>query len=282
MTAARAAEDAGDLAKAIGLYRKATNARPSRELADKMTALRSQLAFAEGRDLERQSRLKDAEKKYVESDSVLPNDAAKAALKDLGRTVDRQSYVQAADAAMTAGDYATAINLYQNAMKLGPDTATQGKLNQAVIRQKTGEAQQAMNRWDLDKAGSLLDESLQLDPTDAQTNRAKVELNVRTSYRGLMAKGDAARSRSLFGDAGTAYRAARDKLKGTNISTDEITQRINDTEFDSWIAKARASIEARQWTEARAFLKSAQHMRDNQTVRDLLSEVDRNDPDNAK
>lgn len=282
MTAARAAEDAGDLAKAIGLYRKASNARPSRELADAMTSMRSRLAFAEGRDLERQGRLKDAEKKYVESDSILPNDAAKTALKDLGRTVDRQSYVQTADAAMAAGDYATAINLYQNAMKLGPDTATQGKLNQAVIRQKTGEAQAAMNRWDLDKAGSLLDESLQLDPTDAQTNRAKAELNVRMSYRGLMAKGDAARSRSLFGEAGTAYRAARDKLKGTSISTDEITQRINDTEFDSWIAKARASIEARQWTEARAFLKSAQHMRDNQTVRDLLSEVDRNDPDNAK
>ena len=273
---ARRAEQENNYDDAIRHYRNANRIQPSDEFKQKITELTQKRHYRNGVRAQRQGNLNLAKDEFTRA---LPYAPAKRALEDLGQIVDKNSYVQAGDNAMANREYDKAIDLYKKALSISHDGETAAKLARARLRLKVNELASAMSRNDLKAADRLMEQAIALDPSDAELRRLQAELQLRQQYARLIAEGDEYRQQSLFGNALTSYRKALNLITGTSIDTTEVKQRLSDTEYDSWLAKGRAAMEARQWRQARAALKSAQRERDTQVVRDLLTEVDRNDPD---
>ncbi len=276
---AQAAEDRGDYAAAINLYRQANDLKPSDDLRDRVSELRRRRAYQSGRDAELGGDFVTAEEQYLDA---LPLPEAKQSLQRLGKVVTKKALVEAADAAAAAGDDARARQLYQQVLdEMGPDAAVQRKLNDVTVRMETEQARAALDAGDLDAARKHLDNALAIDPAHPEANRLAEDLRVYQEYRDQLKVGDAARGKSDFGQAIEAYLQARQTLRGTGIDTTEIEKRLEDAEYDSWIAKARAAIEARQWKLARAHLKSAENVRRQATelIQRLREEINQNDPE---
>jgi len=277
---ARSAEDRSDFAAALSLYRQVDDIKPSNKLKDKMTELRRRRAYQEGRDAEMASDFDTAEAKYKQA---LPLPEAKQALERLGQAVTRQSLVQAAESAMASNKYSEAVELYEQAQDIQTTPEIERKLNRAKVRMNANRAREALNANDLSAARNYIDQALAIDPTDPEVNRAAEDLRIYKEYREFREAGDQARRASDFGSAIEAYRKARETLKGTGIDMSEINKRLEDTEYDSWIAKAKVAIEARDWKQARAHLKAAENVRRQTTdlIQRLRREIEANAPDDA-
>jgi len=278
LSLARRAENEGNLEAARDEYRKVNKMDPDPQWQDKITELSQKIHYRAGVRAQKQGNLNLAKDEF---NRALPYPPAKRALEDLGQMVDKNAYVQAGDNAASRGDHAKAIDLYNKALEIDHDGETAAKLARARLREKVAEASAAVNRGDLDEAENLAKQARQMDPSDPELSRLQAQLQLLTEYTRLIEEGDTYRADSLFGNALTSYRKALNLITGTTVDPTEVKQRLSDTEYESWIAKGRAAIEARQWQMARGHLKTAQRERDTQTVRDLLAEVNRHDPDNA-
>lgn len=273
LSKAQQAEAAGNYAAAIARYQNANRLRPSEDLRNRIRQLQARQALQRGRDLLARGDREGARMAFMESLSSADTPEAREALGRIKVANQRESHLQAAETAYAAGDYPGAINQYKLAQQIESTADVQRRINAAELRMSVAKAKAALARWDLDTSREHLTEAQRLDENDVELNRAMAEYTVRRTYRDLIAEGDALRERALYGDAIQKYRKARDTAAGTPLNTDDVTRRLQDTEFDSLIARARHAMEGYQWTRAKGLLKAAQSMRDNQVVQQLLAEV---------
>ena len=270
------AESGNNLDEAIKLYQQINRQRPSKEYQDKITQLTQKSHYNRGRQYEKQDRPKDAIREY---EAALPYPPAKRALEDLGRKIGIEEIMQAARAAKAARDWQKMLDLLAEVKNPSPEAETLRR--EANLRLLVAAGAAAIGRDDLDTAQAKLADAAKIDPNDAELRRLQAELQLKRDYDRLIADGDAARARSEHGKALELYRKALNLIVGTSIPLDPVKQRLQETEYESFVFKARSAMDARQWQQARAYLKAAQRMKDSQIVRDMLVEVNLNDPDGA-
>lgn len=270
---ARSAEAEGNLGKAITGFAKANRIRPSDQLTQKLAELRARQALERGYELLREGDRDGAAQAFTASLGYQETEAAREALKRIEVTNQRELFVESGQASLTAGDFDKAIGLFEQAQRLHRTADVEALINQAKLRRATRQAFDALGRWELDQAKAALDRAMALDPSDMRANQAMDEYNTRKTYREHLAEGDELREHGLFGQAILAYRRARQAIADTSIDAGQINQRLEDTEFENLMAQARNAIEGRQYKRARALLLSAQRMRDNTQVQQLLDEV---------
>jgi tetratricopeptide (TPR) repeat protein len=267
-----------NLPAAITEYEKARALRPSQELTDTILKLRAKLSLQRGYEQLSSGDREAARASFTEAASLDPaNGEAKAALQQIQTANQRELFISSGETAFTAGDYQAAINHFNNAQAINTTPEVQARINAARLRLTVAQAREAMESGNLDLATTRLDAAMAMQPTDAQANAVMEELSVRRNYREHLTNGDGLRDKSLFDDALSEYRKAREAIKGSSIAPDEINQRLTDTEYENLMAQARHAIEARKWPQAKALLKTAQKMRDTQAIRTLLEQVDANE-----
>lgn len=271
----KAAEEAGDLDRAITAYSRANRIRPAELIQKRINRLKGEQEYQAGLRLLEQGRFGEAADRFTAALGFNPEHAAaKSRLEEMKVADQADSFIQAADRAFSAGDFQTAIKQYENAGELAGMSLVSDKLDRARLRYGTQQAQEAMARWDLETARQALDEAMRISPDDPLVNRLSEDLALRQQYQQYLAVGDEAREESRFGDAIAEYRKARDLIKGTDIDPEEVDRRLADTEYDSLIARARSAMQVQQWDIAKAFLITAGRKRDTEEVRKLLAEVD--------
>lgn len=270
VAAARAAQEAGDLAGAIQAYQRAQQLQQDADIARTLNDLRGQQALQEGLQLLSEGKTEAAQAALTRSLRYRESQQARDALAQLASSHRRSGFIADGDQATATGDYEAAITQYQNALALGQTSDVQDKLRSAQVNHFIQQANAAANQGNLDDAHRLLRQAQQLAPSNTQVNLALTQIDVRRQYHQYLAAGDDARQRSDFGDAKRQYRRALQTLE-----TDEVHRRLDDTEYAHLIAQARSYIANEEYASAKALLLSASQMRPSEQVRDMIAEVDK-------
>ena len=281
MTQAQAAEGRAELPAAVTAYVQANTIRPSQQLDDKISKLRSQIALAEGQRLQAAGNLEGAKTKYNEAlgfDST--NQRASELLSQIGMANDKAAALDAANTAFSAGNYEQAINHYKRALAIAPDPDTQQKLNEATVRSHVEKALGHFTSLDLDAARSELAQAKRLSPNDREANALDSRIHDLQTLQDLIADGDRLRNESQYNAAKKKFEQAVQHAKSAGLNPKPAQDRKFNAEFDHLVAQARAAMEVSQWNLARGLIKTAQRMRSTEQLEAMLREINDHDPEN--
>jgi tetratricopeptide (TPR) repeat protein len=183
-------------------------------------------------------------------------------------TIEKQSQVDSARRAEAIGDLVQAAGHYRGALKHGPDEELLADLRRVEAGIALAQAEQLLASGQIDKAGSELAKAKKLAPDNPAIDEAIKRHEQHTRYRDFVSTGDAFAEKGRFAQATRAYRQARDVM-----STDQIKQRLDDTEFNHLLAQARGYIANEQWTSARGILDTAAKLRITDELNQLRQQV---------
>ena len=270
---AAAAESQGDLDQAIDFYRQASDLKQDPAIDAQLKQLRSLRNLQQGLAFLRRHDTPRAEAALTRALGFDPNnEQARAALKSIESSSQKQSFVTAGDTAMRSGDFDTAAQQYRNALDFGADTAVQDKLNQALTRAAVLAGLNALNAGQLDRATQFITQAVRLSPNNRQALAAQRQLKTFGEYQRHLQAGDAARNRSDFGRAKFSYAKAQRIL-----DTPAIRQRLDEAEYEHLIAQARAFLQAKEYAPARSLLRIAASRRMTDEIQSLLDAADQED-----
>ncbi len=236
----------------------------------KLQYFQGRAAYDLARQKEQEGDLPGAIKLYRDALAMADYQPAQAELERLKVTGEKAGILQAGDSAMASGNYDVAIRHYQDYLKISPDSAVSGKLRDARVNKALQEARNALGDGKLDEAKKALATVAQLDAGNAAAADITQKIGQITDYRAHLAKGDAYRAQSKFGEAKREYNKASDIL-----NTPEVAQRKADTEYESMVAFARRDVEAENWVGAKGWLNTARGIRDTEEVRKMLEIVNK-------
>ncbi len=272
---ARQAENARQYAQAITLYQQTQAIQHSADTEARIRKLRARQALEQGMGYMTTDNFDAAAQQFIKAKGWDPTlTEADEMLKKINVTNTRQRLIDQAESAYAAREYTMCISTCDQILAMGSDADIQQLKNMATLRQSCNEARAAMDEDKLAPAKAKIDRALVIDAADVQANVLLEEYNDRVQYNRYVEAGDAHRAKGEFGSATMAYRNARTVAKQSSaIPIEPIQQRLDNTDYESWMAKARSSIEARLWVEAMGQLKAAERIRDTDEVRKLKVKV---------
>ena len=268
------AELKSDLKAAITAYAAALELNQDEVLLHKMNQLRSRDATDDGRRFLNEGDVEAAEQAFARALGFADNEGARLGLARIASADQRETFMRAGDNALAKGDYDRAIRQYQNALDLINDVAIADKLRSAKVLRYLTLSRQLRRKGRIGEAEKELAQAESLEPCHPAISNARAEQQKWATYQKLLKTGDDYRRQSRFGDAKREYLQAANVLE-----TDEILQRLDDIEYDHWIAQAQSFMRSKNWDSARACLLSAANHRDTEQLRQLFDEVEENLPD---
>ena len=275
LTAGEAAEMSGRLDEAIMQYRRAGALQPGETIDARIARARSRRAFQAGWRLEENGDFQAAGKAYLESLTIWNgNRQAEQGIARIDVTNWKKLLIESGDNAADERDHESAMKYYRRALELDPDAQTQVKLEAVSIRFHVKRAQQLFGVRKLYDARAELRKVLRLDDANAEAQQLLADYDLMDEYLQLVMAGDELRREGAFNAAKRKYLQAKALLAETSSDLDEIRRRINDVDYEGWIASARGALAAGKWARARADLMAAQNIRNTEQVRELIAEVD--------
>lgn len=269
------AERKGDLATAIEAYTRLQTAQPGdTQLPGKIKELRVQVALNEARRLMQSGDTTAAEAAYNRVLALGENAEARSALANIKIAAERQATLRAGDQAMAEGNFERAITQFNQALKLGAGPEVNARINVAKARLQTIAGREAVRSNDLVAAAEAYEAALQLLPEDPEAKRGLSEVRRVQAYRKFMASGEENRKAGKLTEAKSDFLKAREQS-----ATPDVKQRLEDMEYEILIASAKRDMANLQWSSARAWLRTAQGLRNTEEVQSLLRQIARNLPD---
>ncbi|MFG0247741.1 MAG: protein kinase, partial [Phycisphaeraceae bacterium JB051] len=265
---ARTAQRNNQLSQAIDLYNRAQQIRQDPAIDLQINQLRAQIAYQAGQERERAGDLRGATAQYTEALRHADMPQARRAISRINNANERSTLIAAGDDAMAARNYTTAMEHYQNALKMGRDASLRQKLSNAQLEQHYHAGRRALDQANLNVARTELTAASRMAPSDSRVTGALQELDTLAAYTAERDAGDKAREQGDYGAAKMAYYRAR-KI----IDNDEIRKRFDDTEYEHLVARAKHQISIRQFDQARLNLLQAAKVQDTPEVRKLLEQV---------
>ena len=267
---ARAAEAAGDVGAAVLAYSEALRLGTDDELAARVALLKSDAALARGRALFEAGDEEGALVAFTRARSFADTPEARGWLARLGASRQKQTLVDAGDAAFARGEFALAVTQYDMAAQLDDlaDPVLQGKLGDAQVMDLV---QQARGFFDSEQYGvamRIFEQARRLDPESSAVRQGLDRLRAAMRLREALAKGDAALSAGDYAAAREAYLRAQAIEDGAQVAS-----RLDDLEYAHLLAQARSYRAALQWDAAEAVLKTALQVRDTETGRELMRAI---------
>jgi len=269
--------DAREVEDLIVKYRELMQLPQARNDLDRydqrIARLKSDLATLAGLQLMRDGKEKEAQAAFLEALGHADSPKATEMLEQMQAENDYEAVVAAADAALRKGEYASAIRQYDRALGMRPSRAIEDKKYEARRAMRLRAADDAVATGDLDAAKAAFERVLEIDRNNTRAIEGLQRIATQQRYRTLLAEGDAARERGLFGEARKYYEDAQ-----RVINTPAVKDRLKDTQYDHWIAQAKGFMESGRWKAAEDALNVAGGIRRTDLVRQLLTEVKRNAP----
>ncbi|MBL4701943.1 MAG: protein kinase [Phycisphaeraceae bacterium] len=265
---ARTAQRNNQLSQAIESYSRAQQIKEDSAVAQQINQLRAQMAYQVGQERERAGDLQSATTQYTRALSFADMPQARTAIARINNANARATLVSAGDDAMSARNYSTAMEHYQNAIAMGSDTGLRQKLTTAQTQMHYQAGRRALKQSNLAVARKELNAAAAVAPNDSRIITAIAQLKTLSDYTLERDTGDKYRAKGEFGNAKTAYNRAK-KI----ITNDEIRTRLNDTEYEHLVAQAKHHIGVRQFNQARISLRLAGKIHNTDEVRQLLIQV---------
>ena len=246
-------------------------------LEERTGRIKSEQAFAQGRRLHDAGREDEALSAFVRATGYADHPEARGYIQMISQDLATQEAERAGDAAFASREFAAAAKHYEAALVGEDNEGLRQKIRTSKAQMHLARAESLVNAARYDDARVAYADARAADPgVDIQPELAL--LDARNEYDRLKALGDEARQASHFGDADRYYRQARQVIRDTSRDvpgepTPEITALLQDVEYAKWLALARAQIEARQFTEAAATIRTASQIRHTEqleTLRKLL------------
>lgn len=241
---------------AAAAYREALAIRADPEVRQKLNEVAARQSLRRGEQLMQQGRMAQAAAAFQESLDYAYSEQAMNGLKDVQQSQSRAAYIQAGDEALRRNEFAQALRHYQAALNFGIDDTLQERIEDAQIQQFLFEGENELLLGNIQAALERYQRALLVNPEHAETQNRISELQLIIDYRKHLEAADEARARSDFGEAKREYRKAQ-----AIVDTEEVQQRIEDTEFDQLMAQARSYIEVQEFAAARSLLMQAQRIR---------------------
>jgi tetratricopeptide (TPR) repeat protein/predicted Ser/Thr protein kinase len=273
LAAGNQAEASGDLATAITSYESALRIKPDAELEDRVKQLKGRDAFQKGLALEQGGNVEAASAQYRRALEFFENEQAREGLARIQNLDKRTSYVQAGDRAFEAGNFATALAQYGKAQQINTTQDVTQKIAAATINLELQKAQSALSEGKLDDVAAAIAKVNELDPGNKTAEALTQHVGHVKEYVKHRDKGDEFRKASDFGAATREYRLARAVFDPPPA---EIVARINDTEYDSWMAQARNDMKNKDFKAAYPKLLTAMRIKETNEVKQLLAEIQPN------
>ncbi len=263
------AESSGDWPVAARAARRALQLRrDDAALRARLNTVLSRSAYERGRKLEQDGDVGAARAAYLEATGLSENKPASEALARITTVGQQDSLLKAAEDAAAQNNWDAAIRHYEKALEIGPNVDAAAKLKIARLNQKAEQARALIDDGELAKARTMLTEVIQADGEHPLAT-VQVDRLVRLQeYQTAVQRGDALRKESRFGDAMREYRKAREVR-----DTPEVKQRLDEVEYESWLAQARREISVRNWQAANSALLAARNIRVTDEVDKLLADV---------
>ncbi len=251
------AERSADYDKAIQSFEEAIALMEDDSLSSRIQILKSKAAMTKGRALVESGDEAGAQAAFTNALAFDPNNAeARGWLARMNVTIEKRSYIEAGKRAEASGDLLQAASHYRAALQSGPDEQVQSALNRVEAGAALAQAEQLIAQGQLERAGEVLDEAKELQPDSPAVAEAMERHARHVRYRELLKQGDGYAEQGRYAQAKQAFRSARDVMK-----TEEIEQRLDDTEFNHLLAQARGYIANEQWPSARGILSTAAKIR---------------------
>ncbi len=270
----RKAQNEGRLMPAIQAFERARQIRDDGSLTQRIRGLLSQHAYERGRELESRGDMTGANDAYTRALGLNDqNQEARQALNRIKTADQRQRFFDAGRAAMGERNYEQAIAQLKLGLELGEDEWARTELSRAQLLHAVAQGQAALSRDDVEAAQARFSEALAIDPEHEPAQRGLSNVRTWVQYKALRDAGDKFRAQSRFREAKRDYRKARDVLE-----TPAILKRLEEVEYESLIAAAKADMDAGAWATARANLLIALRMRDTPEAQELLQKVNANLP----
>ncbi len=263
------AETNGDWPVAARAARRALQLRrDDTALRTRLNTVLSRAAYERGRKLEQEGDTNAAKAAYLEATGLAENKPASEALARITTVGQQESLLKAAEDAAAQNNWDAAIRHYEKALEIGPNVDAAAQLKTARLNQKAEQARAFIDEGELAKARALLTEVIQADGEHPLAT-VQVDRLVRLQeYQTAVQRGDALRKESRFGDAMREYRKAREVR-----DTPEVKQRLDEVEYESWVAQAKREISVRNWQAAQSALQAARNIRVTDEVDKLLADV---------
>ncbi len=261
----------GEYVQAIAAYNEALAVRPSEELTTKVRELDARRLTVEGAALLDGGEFEAARSRFAQALELDPDNPDALRLQQQIRDATELGGLErAGDAATAAGKYDEAIGHYEAALRISPsNAAVQQKLVDVRVQQNVVNALAAIEANELDRAETLLNAALLLQPGNGTVDQMLSGLSTRREYARLLASGDEARRAGDYGRAKRLYNNAGELIPG-----EEVTQRLEDTEFEQYLARARRLIAENQHDAARVTLQQASRIRVTPELTALLESLE--------
>ncbi len=241
-------------------------------LARRLLVLKSAAAVERGRVLAESGDESGASEQFTESLGYDPDNAeAKGWLARMNVTLEKRSHVEAGRRAEATGDLARAAGHYREALKSGPDESVESALRRVETAALLARVDQLIRSGQLDSAAEVLDEARRLEPDNPLVEEAFERHDRHVRYRTFLEQGDSFVEQGRYAQATQAFVKARKVM-----DNDEISKRLDDTEYSHLLAQARGFIANEQWTSARGILDTAAGIRitdDLTQMRDQVADV---------
>jgi len=238
-------EDAGKMQGVAG-----TDADHSR-IRETLPQWRGTVAFQRGMTAEQAGRLAEAREHFIHAKAAsLPQ--ADAAAHRIDARMAQAKKVTEARLAMQQRRYAEAVELFRSATTLWKAPAVQRMLDEATVSLYLETARSFERDDDVDAARGQYEQVLEIEPNHAQAREGIDRVAVQANYLDQVAAGDSLFDRDRFGEAKRRYLQAR-KI----MATRQIEEKLDATEFEDLMLKAKAAYTREDYREARALLRAA-------------------------
>ncbi len=282
LSEAQDASSTGQLEEAIAAYRRALELKDDTLVTAELNRLEAQQAVRRGLEFYDAGRLEDAAAQFDIALLKDPdNETARQRRRELVSVTEVQSHLRAGDTALENGDLQTAIDQYTKAYSLDELDLVLQKLNEAKRRQATQRAAAAMESGLMTVAREQLDLARTLAPEHEELAALEEDFAQRVEYTAHIEAADAHRAAGEFRKAIRRFNDAK-----AIFATEEVEQRLDETQYTFSVAKAREHIAGELFNAARGELQLAAEIAYTDEVRDLLREVYRElgidvDPDDV-
>jgi len=251
------AEQSNDHGAAIRAFNEALSLREDSALSQRVSRLRSKVLVDEGKAKAEAEDQQGARQAFMSALSYDPGNAqARGWLTRMDVRIERRSLLTAALRAEAAGDLVQAAGHYRAALKQGEDEELEATLRGLDTRIALIRAEQYMASGQLDRAETQLLVARDLEPDNPAVTDALSRYDRHARYHELIVLGDDHAEHGRFAQAKQAYRRARDIFQ-----SEQVNQRLDDTEFNHLMAQARGYIDNYQWASARSILDTAARIR---------------------
>ncbi len=269
-------ESAGEFEQAVTSFQQALGLRDAAELAARIPLVKARAEVEKGRTLAEAGDAAGAQTAFTAALGYDPDSAeARGWLARMNVTIEKQSQVDAARRAEAMGQLDQAAGHYKGALSHGPDEALLADLRRVEAGIALAQAEHLIASGQLEQAGTELAKAKELAPDNLAIDQAITRHEQHVRYRGFVRQGDGFAEQGRFAQATRAYRKARDTM-----DTEEVRQRLDDTEFNHLLAQARSYISNKQWTSANGILNTAANLRITEELNQLrelvASELEKN------